>query len=422
MRLSLNILYVVMLVSALPLHGREHIRASLIVVGPGNPVYYYWGHNGIAVENLETGENLFYDFGNFSFYSEDFYSDFVMGRMRYLGFVSPTEDFLRRSLNDNRDLTVYPLDMGSEELQELDRTLRWWVKPENREYLYDYFLNNCSTILRDILNDVTDNQLKRAAENIPDLNFRHYARTGAHQSRTMEIVLHFLLGSRIDKPINGWELMFLPEEMGRILLDFTYTGRDGVQRTLAREKNVLKIADRTPVPAKPRPVWHIMLIAGLATAALWAFSSDWRKGGLIQVPLILITGLPGLAIAFFTLFTDHVSGYANINLWPAFPTVLTALIPLGIQRWWKRGEIMGMAPILPLAMGRWRRNQEITAWIWTVNLIGLGAAMILSLTETYGQDAAAFWGFYAPLALTASRPGLALRRYVGGETAFRKES
>ena len=418
MRLRSSICCAVMLISAVTSYGRNHLGASLIVVGPGDPVYYYWGHIGIAVENRDTGENLFYDFGNFSFYSENFYRDFAMGRMRYLGFVTPTDAFLQRSLGENRDLAVYPLDLGPEELEELDRTLRWWVLPENREYLYDYFLNNCSTILRDILNDVTDNQLKRATEDTRDLNFRHYARTGAHQSRIMEIVLHFTLGSRNDKPISAWDLMFLPEAMGRILLDFTYTGRDGVQRTLAREKTVLQISSRTPVPEKPRAIWHIMFAAGLASAALWAFSSEWKRGGFIRVPIILIAGLPGLAVGFFTLFTDHVSGHANINLWPAFPALLTALLPLGMQRWWRREEIMDMAVILPSAMRRWRKNEEIMSWIWTVNLAGLAAAMVLSLSETYRQDAGAFWWFYAPLTLTASRPGLAIRRRLSGETAF----
>ena len=94
-RKSLIPVFLVLLVSLTsPLFSGEVLDASLIIVGPGDPLYTYWGHIGISIENRETGENLFYDFGNFSFYSDHFYQDFTMGRMMYLGLVTPTDYFI----------------------------------------------------------------------------------------------------------------------------------------------------------------------------------------------------------------------------------------------------------------------------------------------------------------------------------------
>ncbi|PIE04547.1 MAG: hypothetical protein CSA76_03625, partial [Spirochaetales bacterium] len=144
---------------------QSNLSASIIIVGPGDPIYTYWGHIGIAIEDSETGEDNFYDFGNFSFYSDNFFKDFILGRMLYLGMKAPTELFLNYHLTLNRNLTVYPLYMGNAELRRMQERLEWWVRPENQEYLYDYYYQNCSTIIRDVLDEAIGGALREATEN-----------------------------------------------------------------------------------------------------------------------------------------------------------------------------------------------------------------------------------------------------------------
>ena len=400
-RIRSSLILVFLVALSVSLFSGETLEASLIIVGPGDPMYTYWGHIGIAVENKETGENLFYDFGNFSFYSDNFYQDFAMGRMMYLGFVTPTDFFISYSLAEDRDFTIYPLNLGDDELKELDSILHWWVRPENREYLYDYYLNNCSTIIRDILNDVTDGELKRFTESRSDLDFRHYSRTGADPSLFSELLLHYLLGSNLDKTISAWDKMFLPQAVADYALEMEYTGRDGEIRKLAGNGIVLKSSTRRPVPDEPRNLWPLMLIMGLAAGFSWRLSSVVKRksariaGTVFRVFLILSIGLPGLILGFLMAFTDHAASYRNINLWPSFPTVLFGLIPL-------------MATIGKGRMDR-RKSEVWLSWIWTVNLAGLLLAVFLRLTGFCMQDTFAFWALLAPLTLAASRPGLWLQ-------------
>jgi hypothetical protein len=383
------------------LFSGEALEARLVIVGPGDPLYTYWGHIGIALENRETGEDLFYDFGNFSFYSENFYQDFAMGRMMYLGFVTPTDYFISYSLKEDRDLRIYPLNLGDEELRKLDEILRWWVLPENSEYLYDYFLNNCSTIIRDILDDVTGGELKRETATEPDLNYRHYARTGAHESTLSELLLHYLLGSNIDKPISEWDKMFIPQTVADIALRTVYTGRDGERRRLVEEEIVLKESDRLQVPVDPKALWPWMLVAGIAAGIIWRLSGTVKRkslritGTILRVLIVLSVGIPGLLLGFMMTFTDHASTYRNINLWPTFPTILLALIPIFAA--------LGKDKIV-------RRKKEIQlSWIWTVNLAGLLLAVILRLSGQYAQNAGAFWALSGPLSLAGSLYGLRIQ-------------
>ncbi len=408
LRIHFSLILALFVISTASLFPGESLKANLIIVGPGDPIYTYWGHIGISIENTESGEDLFYDFGNFSFYSDNFYGDFAMGRMLYLGIATPTDLFINYSMTEDRTLTIYPLNLGHEELMELDETLRWWVRPENREYLYDYFLNNCATIIRDMLNDITDGQLKTFSEKDPFITFRHYARTGSDPSFSTEILLDYLLGSDMDKPINGWDLMFLPEAVADYAESFKYIGKDGKTRILADESIVLKKSSRPPVPDEPRTLWPAMLLIGILSGILWRLSSAPWKGpariaaGISRALIILSIGVPGLVLSFLITFTNHASAYRNINLWPTFPTILIGLIVLAI-------------PV--------RKKELVLSWIWTVNLAGLLLAVFLRVSGIYIQDAYAFWALFAPLTLAASRPGLwleeNLRKHYPGFGKFR---
>lgn len=388
-RLILALAAVLLLTSG-QIEAQEAPEASLIIVGPGDPLYTYWGHIGIAI-----GED-FYDFGNFSFHSDNFYSDFAMGRMLYLGMQTPTNLFLSYSMTEDRDLYVYPLNLGREELDLLNSRLEEWMLPENREYLYDYFLNNCSTIIRDILNEVTGGALKNESTEWQGVSFRHYARTGAHQSFGAEVLLHYLLGPAQDKPLDGWELMFLPQAVADIAQKTEYRGADGRMRVLAGNPVILKESTREPVPSQPHTLWPWLLLIGLLTSAGYIVAAilDEQKvkgrliGRIYRTLLVLGVGLPGSVLAFLMLFTDHAASYSNLNIGPTMPTVLLGIIPI-----WMSG----------------RRSEVWLSWIWTVNLLGLAVVILIRLTGLNVQDAGAFWALFAPVTLMCSRPGLWIR-------------
>lgn len=367
----------------------EPSKASLIIVGPGDAMYEYWGHIGVAIEYDLRGTNLFYDFGNFSFYADNFYGNFIMGRMIYLSSVTPMDSFISRTISENRSVSLYPLNLGTEELHKLDATLRWWVLPENREYLYDYFLNNCSTIIRDILNSVTGDALRIYTESVPDKTYRHYARTGARPSFFNEVLLHFLLGKRQDEKISVWDSMFLPQAVADTALDFEYLGSDGVIRVLAEEEIVLASSTRTPIPQEPRKLWPWLLALSITLGLLWNTGRT-----LPRVFVILFVGIPGLILGFLMIFTDHMAAYNNINILPSLPTILLGFIPLAIS-----------------AGGRRIVERELAlGWIWTLNLTGLLVSIFLRLSGFSTQSAGAFWALYGPLTFIASWPGQYLKR------------
>ena len=388
-------------VGQLPAAEKE---AHLIIVGPGDPIYTYWGHIGIAIDDPDSGISSFYDFGNFSFHSDNFYIDFAMGRMLYLGMETPTGYFISYSLTEDRDLIAYPLNLGEPEIEILHQRLEWWMQPDNREYLYDYFLANCSTIIRDVLDEAVGGALAEAATDGIGVSFRHLARTGAHPSVAAEILIHFLLGPAQDNEIDEWEWMFLPEAVAMVAADFEYTGRDGARRKLIGDPVVYRESTRKPVPADHRTLWPLLLAFGLAFGLIWSGSAslDDRRGSIrtavtaSRILIILTVGLPGLILGFMMVFTDHAAVYGNLNVGPAFPTILAGIVTVIRMHGKQVAE---------------RRKLEVRlAILWSINLAGLLIVMIIRAAGASHQDVFAFWAFYLPLLIPASWPGLMLRR------------
>lgn len=362
-----------------------NLSARLLIAGPLDLVHTYWGHVGLAIDDEETGQSMLYDFGHFSFEADDFYRDFLLGRMWYLGLESTTEYFTSNYLPDSQYLFYYPLNLGNEKIKEMQILLKERVSPENSRYLYNYFTNNCSTIIRDVMDEVLDGQIKAQTYPIKDRSFRYYTRTGVRPSLSLDIILSFLLGSNTDKTITGWDKMFLPIAIEEFVADMEYIDEYGVHRKVLGEKVILKETQKPSSPENPRLLWPGMLITGIILALLWLFIPDRIIGRVIRTLIVLIIGIPGIVLCFVILFTDHDSAYRNLNVGPSLPTVLLSLIPL-------------------FASG-WKHRDSIIMGIWSINLAGLILVIILHLSGIINQEAGAFWAFYAPICLAATCSG-----------------
>ncbi|MCK4540693.1 MAG: DUF4105 domain-containing protein, partial [Spirochaetales bacterium] len=222
----LFILFCASLLSAEQFSG-DDLDITLIIIGQGDPIYSYWGHTGLIVENHKTGRNLFYDFGNFSFEERDFIRNFVMGRLIYIAAAKASKSYLRYVITENRTITAYTLDISPEKKIEVAAALNQIVMPENRNYLYHHYEDNCSTRIRDYLDMAVDGQLEAASNFSADTTYRHSFLRFTSQNTAASWFLSFLQGADIDKPVTVWQAMYLPAVMEDFVSGFTYLNDEG---------------------------------------------------------------------------------------------------------------------------------------------------------------------------------------------------
>ncbi|MDR2375399.1 MAG: DUF4105 domain-containing protein [Treponema sp.] len=344
----------------------EYLTLKVAVMGPGDELYFWWGHIALVVEDSLSGRSWFYDYGIFSFDSENFYFNFAMGRLLYRCGVSPAQMNYRAYIMTNRDITLYTLDLPPETREEVWRFAEINVLPENRNYYYHHFKDNCATRIRDILDIATGGQFKTAFGQAPSpFTLRQQVRRHTWFNPFMDWFLNFLMGQDIDVPITVWQEMFLPQAIGDRIADFPYTDVRGTARNLVSDIEVLNRAlNRPPVLERPRRQWIWELVLGLGIAVLLGILRFFvKKGpgflrvilGLIQALLGLFFGAAGTVLFFMTFFTDHDYTWHNINVLFVNPLWFAALV-WGIRFACSNGQ-RGFAPA--------EKAGVLLKWFWT---------------------------------------------------------
>ena len=317
--------------------GRYTLKLAL--VGSGDELYFWWGHIGLVVEDSLTGRASLFDWGIFDWESENFLVNFAFGRLYYYCAVAPAEAYYRVLLNNNRDISLYTLNLPMEKKLDIIRFAENNVLPENRTYNYHHFMDNCATRIRDIIDMAVDGQFISEFGNAPSrFTLRQQVRRHTWHSPFFDWFLSFLMGQDTDRPATVWEDMFLPSEIILRALDFNYTGEDGITRPLISGAEIINQSRGRPVVLeKPRPLWPLLLVFSI-TLSLLLFLL-YKKGGLrkcyrpfmgsVICLLGLFFGITGSILFFMTFFTAHDYTFHNSNVIFINPLLLAA-IPLGL--------------------------------------------------------------------------------------------
>jgi hypothetical protein len=323
----------------------EDLVVQLATIEPADPIYTWWGHSALIVEDSRLGVSRFYNYGLFSFEQERFVLNFAMGRLWFQVGASDTERELAYYRYLGRTIRIQTLNLSPQKRLEMAVFLENNILPCNRTYLYDHYYDNCATRVRDLIDASVDGQLAEAAALRGRMTLREHTRRFTGHNFFMDWLLMFLMSAVIDHPVTKWEEMFLPAEVERNVAALRYRDETGQERSLVSESIVYFDApQQRPVPDRASPLWYRALIPGLILGlpalllgTLIRKNKKWTLFGIYSSLVGLILGLPGAALFFMSTFTDHTVTYANENLFLANPLAL-AVIPLGLMAAFAAGK------------------------------------------------------------------------------------
>lgn len=314
------------------------LTVYLVTMGQGDAVWELFGHNGIWIHDADAGTDRVYHYGAFDFNSPGYWSRFVKGDWLYHMAVDDIHQTVYAYRYWNRSVQAQQLNLQPAQRAELQAFLEWNARPENREYLYDYFRDNCSTRVRDALDRALGGQLHATTTAVPTgTTYRwHSARLTAEDKASYTGLLAGL-GPAADRPIDAWEEMFLPfklEEMVRRVQVADAAGR----------AVPLVVSEQTLVPplgrAGPReepPFWlpwyllaGVALGAALVGLARWARRSGFGRFLFAAVGSLwsLLIGTGGLVLIALWTLTNHTIAYRNENLFQFNPLALGLVLLL----------------------------------------------------------------------------------------------
>jgi hypothetical protein len=318
--LALALLWLAGLAQAAP-------RIGVVTMEPGEIFFERFGHNAIVVEDAGTGAAVAYNFGYFDMDEPGFFGNFIKGRMQYQLVALPLDRDLARYQQLGRGVGVQWLDLAPVQAEHLAAALAEHARPENARYTYDYYTSNCSTKVRDALDEALGGALSQQLTGRSQGNtYRSESVRLAAPAPWMALGFHLGLGGYADRPLSRWDESFIPMRLRDALREVTLP--DG-RPLVASEQTLLSHRVGQPPDEAPRPIVPA-LFAGLALAALalWAGRRWPRILAAAALAFWAVAGTAGVVMALIWLASAHVAGYANQNLLLFSPLCL-ALLPGG---------------------------------------------------------------------------------------------
>jgi hypothetical protein len=316
--------------------AQDPLDVVVVTMGPGTHPFLKFGHDAIWIRDREAGTNRVYNFGTFRFDSPRLIFDFLGGRLQYWLSVSNLPGVLAEYSRTNRDIGLQELTLPADVKRTLRDRLEVNARPENRAYKYDYFLDNCATRVRDAVDAALGGRLRASAHDPGRFTLRGHALRMTSDYLPLYLALDLILGPDVDRPIDRWGEMFLPEELARGLAAVSVPGPSGPQPLVQQEQLAFK-STRPPPLASPPARAASFFLAGLAVGLLFVLLG-WASGGNRIVRGLfgalaalwgLVIGFIGCFLVYVWAFTIHVVAHRNQNILLCAPWSI-ALVVLGV--------------------------------------------------------------------------------------------
>ena len=247
----------------------EDLEIQLVTIDPGDDLTMWWGHTAIIVKDHRLNVSKFYNYGLFSFEKDNFITNTAMGRLIFWVGSWNSIDALYYYQSLNREIRIQILNLSQQNRLEIAKFLAINVLPENCEYVYDHYYDNCATRVREIFDKYLGGRFKEASQNPSNLTFRGLTQCYTSHNFFMNWLLMFLMGDAIDIPIKDWETMFLPYELERCVRNLKYTDNDSTIQSLVSDEFVFyKTKGREPIPDIPPESWPLGLLLGILFASI----------------------------------------------------------------------------------------------------------------------------------------------------------
>lgn len=342
----------------------------LVTYGPGEIYWQRFGHNALWVRDSKLGLDHTFNFGFFDFEQENFFLRFLQGRMLYFSAAQPVRKEFAQYQAERRSIRLQRLNLDSRQKELLIDYLVDEVSPENREYLYHYYRNNCSTRVRDAIDLALGGSLEEETQSLPASgNWRDHTRRLTADDFWLYVGLEIGLGSPVDRDSSLWDEMFIPAELADAVADQKV--RNGA--SLVIEDTLLLESGWPGPPTEPPSVWYRYLAVSLLVVLLSWGAGRWLPAALLARSWLALGGLVGSALVFFWIATDHDVARLNLNLLVFNPLWLAFVIWNRVSR--MALPVIGLASVLAVVM-QWLPPGQYTADV-------LAAFLPLNLAAAY---------------------------------------
>ena len=377
-----KILFIIISVLILDSYAQEKNTAnisqydiSILTIGPGNSLSDAFGHSGIRVIDKQNNFDIVFNYGVYDYNAPNFYSNFVKGRPIYSLGLNNYEDFYNSYVKQSRQIIEQKINLSEYQKKLLVNKLITNSREANRSYQYNYFEDNCSTKIADIFNEILEKEIENENYDLDATTLNSYRKlVYKHISPNSwgALGIDICLGAVIDRNISLKDELFLPYNLKSY---FDNLGGLNIKDGNLVETNVIygEYSDYTENSFSPV---YVILILSLIIILITFFDYIRRsKTTILDVILLLITGLIGLLLIYLWFFSNHIASAWNYNLLWAMPFNL--ILVYGLLKKNKSKWILSYLKFSILMLLLLSLHWVIGVQVFNISLISLILALII---------------------------------------------
>jgi len=298
-------------------------------------VYALFGHTALRVHDEEQKLDLVFNYGLFDFNRPHFIWHFVKGETDYqLGATTYANYVIEYEMN-NLEVIEQVIRLTPEEKNCIWEKLIVNYLPENREYRYNFFFDNCSTRPFLLIESCVNGKIELAPLDTIR-TFRRLIDQCTANFPWLTYGISLVVAQPADDPVDNRQILFLPYHLMKALETARIVAPDGSNVPLVESQSVVITPEPDGAGEKtgffgsfsptPQLVSALLLLAILLLS--YPNNNRPRLFAATQGILFGIAGLVGCVVFFLCFFSAHPAMFPNWNLLWLHP--LQLLVPIAI--------------------------------------------------------------------------------------------
>lgn len=271
--------------------AQDFVRASLLVMAPGDQLYSIVGHSCLRMQCETYGLDYC-----FSYESEPVphrVGRFLAGKLKMGMMAIPTDTFLALYQKDQRGVWEYELNLPLEVKRKLWQVLDERVM-EGTNLPYDYLEHGCALACMQCLTEALDTiKMEYGPWSNELLYTTRRERCYANSPKSWNLLCCMtLVGQKADQKVSPEQNLIIPHELAEVWAQAKVMG----QPLLQAPKELFPNTERSTCPITP--IWVSTMLLLLAIGSLF-----WDKTYIDTLILILQTAL-GVLMVYLVLFSN----------------------------------------------------------------------------------------------------------------------
>ena len=320
--------------AALPLSPQAQI--SLLTSSPSDDyVFTLYGHTAIRVYDPAVKLDRIYNYGSFDFSQPNFIYRFAKGETDYSLGTSFFSDYLSDYASRGCEIYEQVLNLLPEEMEALWQALEWNRLPENKEYRYNFFFDNCATRPAVMVENHIKGFVSYASATVLP-SFRDVINYCTRNHPWITFGCDIVVGLPSDRMMTLLETFFIP--------DYLKNAFDKAE--IIREDKTVPLVKQTNIHAEKN---QIQVTSSFITSPFCCFLLlfilillftfiEWRRKNyylIIDLILFIFAGLAGCIVFFLSFMSVHPCMFPNINLLWLHPLHLIGSVFFAVKKWEK---------------------------------------------------------------------------------------